>query len=48
MAENGERSTGGNPQLSPEGTVATLSLLGITRKQSSRWQRMARRGWGDW
>jgi hypothetical protein len=42
MAERGERQGGGRPTKRSRGaTVSTLSDLGITKDQSSRWQKLA-------
>ena len=41
LAEQAEKAKGGNPNLSRRPTGSTLSDLGITRDQSSQWQRLA-------
>lgn len=41
MAEANERETGGKPKPSQRATVKRLADLGVSRTQSSRWQRLA-------
>ncbi|CAN2532555.1 hypothetical+protein [Methylocapsa aurea] len=41
MAESGERVADGRPKRSGDTTVSTLKDIGVTKDQSSRWQKLA-------
>jgi hypothetical protein len=41
LKETGERAGRGGDPMSRDGTLATLPELGLTRNQSSKWQKLA-------